>query len=201
MKALKIALTGGIACGKSEFANFLLALGAQVIGLDELSKKVTVLGSDGLKTLINTFGERILKQDGSLNRNTLRAILLENKANQTLIEEILHPKILKKMQELQEKSKKKLVVVEIPLLFENKLEHLFDRVIIITCNDEKQLKRLQKRTNIDEKYAKQLISVQINQKDRLKAAKKMQSDIVENNGNIENLEQCAKQLYKKLINL
>lgn len=201
MKTLKIALTGGIACGKSEFADFLVELGAEVIRLDDLSKQVTIPDSNGLKELVGAFGENILKQDGSLNRKTLRTILLENKANQTLIEDILHPKILKKMQELQENSKKALTVIEVPLLFENKLEYLFDRVIVITCSNEKQLKRLQKRTNIDKKHTKQMVSIQISQKDRLKAAKKMQNDIIENNGSIQHLERCAKQLYKKLINL
>lgn len=200
MKSLKIALTGGIACGKSQFADFLVELGVEVIRLDDLSKQVTAT-SDVLKELVDAFGEDILKKNGSLNRKVLRTILLESKSNQTLIEDILHPKILKKMQELQEKSEKSLTIVEIPLFFEKKLEYLFDRVIIITCNDKKQLKKLQKRTNIDEKSAKQMVSIQISQKNRLIAAEQMQNDIIDNNGSIEDLEQCAKQLYKKLVNL
>lgn len=201
MTALKIALTGGIACGKSQFSDFLMGLGAQVIRLDDLSKEATVPGSDGLIELVDAFGDKILEQNGKLNRKILREILLENKANKILVEEILHPKILKKMQKLQEKSEKKLIVVEIPLLFEKRLEYLFDRVIVITCNDEKQLERLQKRKNIDIKDARRMISVQISQKDRLEATKQMQSDIIENNGSIVDLEQQSKQLYTKLVNL
>jgi dephospho-CoA kinase len=90
----------------------------------------------------------------------LRAILLENESNKNCIEVILHPKILKTMQEWQKNSQKPLNIVEIPLLIERNLAYLFDRVIILTCNEEKQLKRLKNRANIDEKQAKKMISMQ-----------------------------------------
>lgn len=199
MITLKIALTGGVACGKSQFADFFSTLGADVIRLDDISKQVTISGSDGLKELTNHFGKKILHYDGSLNTKVLRSILLKNKANQMLIEDILHPRILSKMQELQKQSKKALIVVEIPLLCEKKLEYLFDRVIVITCDEEKQLARLKNRENIDENLAKQMIAAQMSQQDRLKAVKQMPSDIIENNKNIENLEQQALQLYNRLL--
>jgi len=201
MKSLKIALTGGIACGKSQFADFLGALEVTVIRLDELSKEVTASDSDGLNELVNVFSKKILNQDGELNQKALRTILLDSKADKIRIEAILHPKILEKMQELMEKSQKKVIVVEIPLLFEKKLEYLFDRVVVVTCNNENQLKRLRNRVNIDESSAKQMISIQISQKNRLKSAKQMKNDIIKNDGSIANLKQQAEKFYTKLINL
>ncbi|KAA0446039.1 MAG: dephospho-CoA kinase [Candidatus Thioglobus sp.] len=201
MKTLKIALTGGIACGKSAFAGFLAELGAQIIYLDDLSKQVSKPNSEALLQLVDAFGTRILAADGSLNRQILRTILLENADDKMLIENILQTKILQKMQKLIEKSQKPMIIVEIPLLFEKKLDYLFDRAIIITCNPEKQLKRLQKRPNISKNSAKQLISAQISPENRLKAATQIDNDIIENNADIENLASSAKQIYQKLINL
>ncbi len=201
MKTLKIALTGGIACGKSAFAGFLAELGAQIIYLDDLSKQVSKPNSEALLQLVDAFGTRILAADGSLNRQILRTILLENADDKMLIENILQTKILQKMQKLIEKSQKPMIIVEIPLLFEKKLDYLFDRAIIITCNPEKQLKRLQKRPNISKNSAKQLISAQISPENRLKAAMQIDNDIIENNADIENLASSAKQIYQKLINL
>jgi dephospho-CoA kinase len=98
MDILKIALTGGIACGKSQMAQVFAELGADVVRLDDISKQVTTPGSDGLRELVDAFGEKILNQDDELNRQVLRAILLENESNKNCIEVILHPKILKTMQ-------------------------------------------------------------------------------------------------------
>ena len=141
---MKIALTGGIACGKSQMAQVFAELGADVIRLDDISKQVTTPDSDGLRELADAFGEKILNQDDSLNRQVLRTILLENENNKSRIEAILHPKILKIMQKLQKDSKKPLNIVEIPLLMEKNLGYLFNRAIILTCNEEKTVKKTKK---------------------------------------------------------
>lgn len=201
METLKIALTGGIACGKSQAAEMFSQLGADVIRLDDISKQVTMLGSDGLVALVDAFGTKILHSNGSLNRQVLRKFLLQSKDNKNRIESILHPKILKIMQKWQKNSQNPLNIVEIPLLMEKNLTYLFDRAIILTCNDEKQLKRLKKRENIDEKEAKSIIALQTSHKNRLKIAKKLPCDIIENDGLLADLEKQVKQLYKKLINL
>lgn len=101
---IKIALTGGIACGKSDAAQIFSDLGADVIDLDELSRLVVEPGTQGLSELVDYFGERILNTDKTLNRRALREILVSNPANQEKIEEILHPKILEKMQMEVKKS-------------------------------------------------------------------------------------------------
>ncbi|SMN12055.1 Dephospho-CoA kinase [uncultured Candidatus Thioglobus sp.] len=198
MEVLKIALTGGIACGKSQLGGFFTKFGADVIKLDDISKQVTTPKSKGLKALIAIFGTKILNQDNSLNRPELRNILLETQENRTIIEEILHPIILNKMQEMIEKVEKSLVIVEIPLLIEKNLDYLFDRAIIVTCNEKDQLKRLKKRQNISENTAKTLISAQANQQQRLKLSSIMPTDIINNNSSVASLEIQAEKLYRTL---
>lgn len=198
---MKIALTGGIACGKSKVSQLFKKLGAKVISLDELSRQVVMPDSKGLNQLIERFGDGILNADKTLNRKALRDILLKDKANQQLIEDILHPKILEKMQMEIEKTKNKVIIVEIPLLVEKNLDYLFDRAIIVNCNEINQLKRLIKRENISEKSAKQQISAQISAEERLEIAKKLPTDVIENNSQIFEMEEKVANLYQKLANL
>jgi dephospho-CoA kinase len=198
---MKIALTGGIACGKSKVSQLFKKLGAEVISLDELSRQVVTPDSKGLNQLIERFGDVILNADKTLNRKALRDILLKDKANQKLIEDILHPKILEKMQMEIEKTKNKVIIVEIPLLVEKNLDYLFDRGVIVNCSEINQLKRLIKRENISEKSAKQQISAQISAEERLKIAKKLPIDVIENNSQIFEMEEKVANLYQKLANL
>ena len=198
---MKIALTGGIACGKSEIIQQFKTLGAGVISLDKLSRDVVQVGESALNELIESFGNGILYADQSLNRVALREILLENSTNKQKIEAILHPKILEKMQIEIEKLNNKLIIIEIPLLLEKNLAYLFDRAIIVRCSAENQLKRLLKRQNIDNNTAEQLISVQISQEQQLELAKELPIDILENNSEIFDLEKKVDTLYQKLINL
>jgi len=198
---MKIALTGGIACGKSKVRQLFKKLGAEVISLDELSRQVVTPDSKGLNQLIERFGDVILNADKTLNRKALRDILLKDKANQQLIEDILHPKILEKMQMEIEKTKNKVIIVEIPLLVEKNLDYLFDRAIIVNCNERNQLKRLIKRENISEKSAKQQINAQISTQERLEIAEKLPTDVIENNSQIFEMEGKVANLYQKLANL
>ena len=139
--------------------------------------------------------------DQSLYREALRQVLFENNANQKIIEEILHPKILEKMQMEIKKVKNRLVVIEVPLLVEQNLSNLFDRAVVVDCNEQNQLKRLLKRENIDEKLAKTMISAQASRKQRLALSKKLPTDILENNSEIFEMEQKAQDLAHKLLNL
>ena len=198
---MKIALTGGIACGKSNVCQLLETLGAEVISLDELSRQVVTPDSVGLNELIERFGDGILNADKTLDRKALRKILLTDKANQQLIEDILHPKILEIMQMEIENCNKQIIIIEIPLLFEKNLAYLFDRAIIVDCNEQNQLKRLIKRDNIDKNTAKELISVQTSHKNRLKLADQLPIDVIENNSQISDLDQKVRGLYQKLVNL
>ncbi|MBC8493601.1 MAG: dephospho-CoA kinase [Candidatus Thioglobus sp.] len=198
---IKIALTGGIACGKSNVAQLFSDLDVDIIDLDELSRLVVEPGTQGLSELASYFGERILNTDKTLNRRALREILVSSPANQEKIEEILHTKILEKMQMEIKKVKNKLVIVEIPLLVEKNLAYLFDRAIIVQCNAEKQLERLKKRDNIDENQAKMLINSQTSAENRQKLAEQLPVDVIENNSEIFDMAQKVRDLHQKLINL
>ena len=201
MKTLKIALTGGIACGKSSVIQVFKKNAIAIIDLDVIAREVVEPNTQALSELVAHFGNDILNDDQSLDREALRQQLFDNSENQKIIEEILHPKILEKMQMDIEKLNVPLVVVEVPLLVEQNLSNLFDRAIVVDCDEQNQLKRLLNRKNMDEKLAKTIISAQASRKQRLALSKKLPTDILENNSQIFEMEQKAQDLAQKLLNL
>jgi len=201
MTTLKIALTGGIACGKSSVSQIFKKLGVPIIDLDVIARTVVETNTQGLVELVAHFGNGILNDDQTLNRQALRQQLFKNSENQQVIEEILHPKILEKMQTDIKKLNAHLVIVEVPLLVEQNLSNLFDRAIVVDCSEENQLKRLLKREKLDENLAKTMIAAQVSREQRLALSEKLPTDILENNSEIFEMEQKVQDLAKKLLNL
>ena len=201
MSILKIALTGGIACGKSSVSQIFKEIGVPIIDLDVIAREVVEPDTQGLVELVSYFGDVILNVDKTLNRQSLRQQLFDHPSKQQLIEEILHPKILEKMQRDIENLNTQLVIVEVPLLVEQNLSHLFDRVIVVDCSEQNQLKRLLQRENIDEDLAKIMISAQASQEQRLELGEKISTDVIENNSDILSLEQKVKGLAQQLLDL
>jgi dephospho-CoA kinase len=201
MTTLKIALTGGVACGKSSVSQIFKKLGVPIIDLDVLARIVVEPNTQGLSELELHFGEGILNNDKTLNREALRQQLFENRENQQIVEQILHPKILEKMQMNIEKLNAHLVVVEVPLLVEQNLTPLFDRAIVVDCSEKNQLKRLLKREKIGEKLARTMIAAQTSRKQRLALNEKLPTDVIENNSQIFDIEQKTQDLYQKLVDL
>jgi dephospho-CoA kinase len=201
MSTLKIALTGGIACGKSSVSQIFKKLGVPIIDLDVLARTVVEPKSQGLIELVAHFGEGILNNDKALNRQALRQQLFENSENQQIIEKILHPKILEKMQTDIKKLNTQLVIIEVPLLVEQNLSPLFDRAIVVDCSEQNQLKRLLNRENMDENLAKSMVSAQASREQRLALNKELPTDVIENNSEIFDIERKTQDLYQKLVNL
>lgn len=191
---LKIALTGGIASGKSVVCQLLKKRNVPIIDLDELAKKVVLPGSLGLKELMATFGEGVLGNDRTLNRKILREKLLENQDNKKTIEAILHPKILALMhQEIKRLSGQKYpaVLIVVPLLVEANLTSLFDKIIVVDCPEVAQKSRLKKRDNIDEAVADKILKNQSSRTERLAIKNAI---IIDNSGSLLVLKKQVKQL-------
>lgn len=200
MSNLKIALTGGIACGKSSVGEILHKMGAAIIQLDTLARAVVQPNTSGLAALVVAFGKDILNADKTLNRAKLRQYLLTDPAHKKLIEDILHPLIFARMNTQIAQLKNQLIIVEIPLITQANLSN-FERVIVVKCSPQKQVERLMRRENIDEKSAKKNIAAQANQDNQDNIIQQIPIDVLENHENIERLTQKTKKLYAKLINL
>ena len=200
-KILKVSLTGGIASGKSLVSDLLGIYGCHIIDLDVISREVVLPGTEGLNELIEVFGDSIVLPNGTLNRKHLRDELYKKGRNRALIEKILHPKILHKMNTAMNSCQEGIMIVVIPLLVEKKLWQPFDRAIVVDCEIENQLSRLMSREKISKEKAKIMLMAQATREERLQLENHLPTDIIENNSKISDLKVMVKELNQKLLSL
>jgi dephospho-CoA kinase len=200
-KTLKVALTGGIASGKTLVSDLLEIHGCHIVDLDVIAREVVLPGTEGLKELIEIFGESILLTDGTLNRKHLRDELYKKGRNRALIEQILHPKILQKMKTSMDECQGGVIVIVIPLLVEKNLWEPFDRAIVVDCEIESQLSRLMSRENIDKEKAEVMLMAQASREQRLQLNDYLPTDVIENNSKIRDLKEKVASLNQKLLSL
>ena len=200
-KVLKIALTGGIASGKTLVSDLLEIHGCHIVDLDIISREVVLPGSEGLKDLVETFGKSILLSDGTLDRKNLRDELFKKGRNRTKIEEILHPKILQKMKSAMDNCQEGIMIVVIPLLVEKELWGPFDRAIVVDCETETQVTRLMAREGINQEKANIMLLAQASREKRLQLNNHIPTDIIKNNSKISALKDQVNNLNQKLLGL
>lgn len=159
-----IGLTGGIASGKSTVSRALKARGFSVIDADEIARDVVCAGSPGLKSVVGEFGEKILNQDGTLNRAKLGGLVFGHPEKLNQLERILHPLIRAETQKRKEElvaSGEALAIYDIPLLFETNSKDQFDLVIVVSCTKEQQRERLRRRNNLSENEVEERLAAQL----------------------------------------
>ena len=200
-KTLKVALTGGIASGKTLVSDLLEIYGCHIVDLDVIAREVVLPGTEGLKELIEIFGESILLTDGTLNRKHLRDELYKKGRNRAIIEQILHPKILQKMKTSMDEHQEGVIVIVIPLLVEKNLWEPFDRAIVVDCEIETQLSRLMSRENVDKEKAEVMLMAQASREQRLQLNDYLPTDVIKNNSQISDLKEKVANLNQKLQSL
>lgn len=136
-----IALTGGIAAGKSTVAQTWEKLGAFHIDADQLARDVVQPGTVGLKKVQFEFGDEYIK-DGALDREKMGALIFSNPSARKRLEEILHPLIQERAQELIAQNEGRTIVYSIPLLVESKSPLKFDQIVSVSAPEEVRVQRL-----------------------------------------------------------
>jgi dephospho-CoA kinase len=175
---LIIGLTGGIGSGKSTASNFFKALGVEVVDADIIARLVVQKGQSSLTEISDYFGEDILV-NGELNRKKLREIIFNSPEKKSWLNNLLHPIIREKMLSQLKQAKGKYVLLEAPLLFENKLENYCDYVIVVDVSEACQIKRSMLRDSNNQATIENIIASQIGRLKRLEKA-----DFVLENENI-----------------
>ncbi|WP_249669637.1 dephospho-CoA kinase [Bacillus altitudinis] len=153
---LVIGLTGGIASGKSTVSQMIKEKGIRVVDADIIAKEAVSKGSAALHQIVQTFGEEVLLPNGELNRQQLGAIIFSDEEKRKQLNAIVHPEVRKEMLEQRDEgvsNNETFVVLDIPLLFESKLEGLVDRIIVVYTTPELQLSRLMNRNDLSEEEA------------------------------------------------
>jgi len=196
----KIAITGGIASGKSKFTNFLKSKGEVVIDLDEISHTLTDSDEDTINEIAKIFGDDIKRQSGSIDRKLLSSKVFSNSENKKQLEEILHPRIRQAMMNEIDSVEKENVFIEVQLLAEKNMGSLFDHIIIISASKDQQINRLKTIRMMDSNLINQILDSQLTDEERKSMLRIYPNDILENNGSEDAFQEKIESLYKKLIN-
>lgn len=159
-----LGLTGGIASGKSTVSAYLAQNGALIIDADLIARQVVAKKSSGLKQIVAKFGEEILTASGELDRKKLGKLVFSNKELLKALTDITGPliraEILREIQAAKN-AQVKLVVLDIPLLFETGYQTLCDKVMVVTIPSKLQLERVMKRDNLSAAEARKRIANQL----------------------------------------
>ena len=194
---LKVSVTGGAGSGKSSVCSRFKELGAWVISADELARKVVRPGFSGFKKIVEHFGKAILESNGTLNRRKMREIMLSGETARKDLERLIHPEILGRMNiEIRKavKAAHRLIIVEVPLLFELNMADEFDHVIMVSADSDIKVKRLIDRDRVSEADARALVTVQM--PDELK--EKQSDEVIRNNKSLKVLITAVDDLYCRL---
>ena len=175
---LRIGLTGGIASGKTTVALLFAERGAVVLDTDQIAREVVLPGKPALAALVQALGSGILDRDGRLDRAALRQRLFADMATRHRVEAILHPEILAELERQSNMAPGPYQVFVIPLLIESHLEHVVDRILVVDCPEEDQVRRLMARDGESRESALAMLRAQATREARLAAA----DDVVENGG-------------------
>ena len=160
-----VGLTGGVATGKSTVARMFKRCGAHVIDADRLAREVVAPGTSGWRAVVRAFGKTVLNPDRSLNRHALGAVVFRHPAKRRLLERIIHPRVVAEQRRRAEAIARKhphaVVVYEVPLLFEAKVDKRVDRIVVVTTDRETQIARLKTRNGFSRAEALRRIRSQL----------------------------------------
>ena len=190
-----IGLTGGIASGKSTVSKYLAEKGFKVYDADKIAKDISEKKLVQ-EEIILTFGDKILDENGNVDRKKLKEIVFEDKEKLKQLNAIIHPKVIDFYKELKEKNTDEIIFFDVPLLFESGIDKFCDKILVVISDYEIQLNRIVKRDKIDRELASKIIKSQISNEERIKKA----DVVIENNSSLEDLfekiERFCEEIWK-----
>ncbi len=192
---MKVGLTGGIGAGKSTVADMFSKLGAVVVRSDELARQVIEPNTPGFQKVLSRFGNQILQENGSIDRQKLAQIVFNDSKALKDLEEIIHPLVRNKTNELIDSQTQETIVVnEVPLLLEKNMENLFDFLVVVVSSEKNRINRLLKR-GISEEEAMKRMRLQVNDELRKSSA----DFLISNDGSIDQLEADVAKVWQALL--
>lgn len=192
-----VGLTGGIGSGKTTVANLFAEQGIVLVDADIIAREVVAKGSDGLKQIGDKFGPQMLTPEGTLNRAALREQIFHHPQDREWLNALLHPMIRSRMLEQLEMAASPYVIMVVPLLFENGLDKLADRTLVVDISPKLQLQRTIERDMVSKEQVQNIINSQSDRQSRLDKA----DDVIDNQGEIDALQAQVLALHNKYLQL
>ncbi|MFC3650330.1 dephospho-CoA kinase [Dyella humi] len=193
-----VALTGGIASGKSAVEQRFKAHGVHVLDADQASRVVVEVGNDGLAAIVAAFGSEVLDAKGRLDRPRMRERVFVDPTARKTLESIVHPRVRQWLLERAQSDEGPYVMLAIPLLAENIGHYRWvDRIAVVDVPEATQLQRLMQRDGMDEDLAVRILATQTSRTARLALA----DDVIDNNGPESALESQVAALHQRYLAL
>jgi dephospho-CoA kinase len=196
---LSVGLTGGIACGKSTVAQMFVGLGAHLIDFDRIAHEVQEPGKPAWEEVVNHFGKAILQQDKKIDRIKLGNIVFADKKKILELNNIVHPLVYQewhlRLEKISKKEKHAIVLSDVPLLFEGKMQNLFDLTMLVLIAPEEQLRRLIIRNGVNREEAGKRLKSQMPITEKIALA----DIVIDNEGSIPETEKKVKQVWRELL--
>lgn len=193
---LIIGLTGGIASGKTTVANlFQEHFSIDIVDADIIARQVVEVGTPGLSAVIEHFGEDILQDDGQLNRSALRERIFADPIEKQWLNANLHPLINQQMAEQLQLVTSPYGLLVVPLLIENQLQSMVDRVLVVDVDEQTQISRTMARDKVNEQQARAILAAQATRAERLAMA----DDVIKNGAKNRQLLPKITELHQKYL--
>ena len=193
----RVGLTGGIASGKSTAAKFFGALGVPILDSDQIARDVVEPGQPPLERLIERFGRKILTPDGHLDRPALREIVFSDPKARADLEALTHPAIGAAMEARSAEAGGPYQILVVPLLVEKNLTGHVDRVLVVDCDEELQVRRLRDRDGSTPEQVQAILKAQAPRAARLKAA----NDVIHNDSDMSAVRDQVAALHARYLEL
>jgi dephospho-CoA kinase len=192
----RIALTGGIATGKSYVASKIKEAGVPIVDADVLSREVVAPGTPGLAAVRKRFGPDAVRRDGTMDRVRIAQVVFKDKRARLDLEAIIHPAVQRAIDDFFAQLPKRtpFAVADIPLLFETKREGQFQSVVVVACPRELQLTRLMERSKLSKEDAERRLAAQLPIDQKVKKA----NHVIRTDGTFEETDAQIADLIKKL---
>lgn len=189
-----VGLTGGIASGKSTVSNLFRKCGIEIVDADKVAKDISEK-KESIKKISSIFGKDILDNDGKIIREKLREKAFKNRELLQELNKIIHPQVMEYFKrKKEENSKDEILIFDIPLLYEAKMEYLCDKIIVVGVDVQKQIRRVVARDGSSKELAKKIISNQMPLDEKIKKA----DIVIMNDGTLDELEEKVMKIYREL---
>jgi dephospho-CoA kinase len=171
---LKVGLTGSIAVGKSYVVSVLAELGCAVFDADKVAHSVMEPGREAYKDIVGEFGTEILKEDGAIDRTKLGPVVFADAEKRKRLNEIVHPRVMEEqdrlLREVEDADPDAIAVIDAALMIESGGYKRFDKIIVVFCDPNTQLKRLMERNKITREDAERRIAAQMSSDEKRRYA-------------------------------
>lgn len=188
-----VGLTGGIASGKSTVSNFFRELGVEIVDADLVAREISEK-KESIEKIKNIFGEDVIATEGKVIRERLREKVFKDRGLLEKLNGIIHPQVIEYFQKIRDNNREELIIFDIPLLYETKMEYLCDRIVVVGVEKSKQLARVISRDGSSEELAKKIIESQMSLEDKIKRA----DIVIINDGSLEELKGKVIEIYNLL---